>query len=298
MKLSDLIVSPQNARSEVKVEDLSILTDSVRQNDLVSKLVLRPRDDGKYEVVSGQRRMKALMEIYGEDYELQQGDYVIRENLDDKNAFILSLQENVVRVDLSPMDLNRAILKLNEWGYKDKEIARLLNITPHRMKRLANLSMDINKMPEAVKEELSKPDHEGKFNDLHWDKIRDLEDPDMIKDVVDYIVEHDSAPREVPTIVKGVEKQYSGELDGNDSERGQSQSPGEVGSAEAVPTEPIEYSHKGQLVLESHGGQEILKVIGKGEEEEVPVEHYLEYLRHPEKFRVQVTFKLKVKPLD
>jgi len=60
---------------------------------------------------------------------------------------------------------------------------------------------------------------------------------------------------------------------------------------------PMEYVHKGELILEKIEDKEILKVIGKGEDAEVPIETYLEYLRNPEKFKCFVTFKLKIKLL-
>lgn len=295
MKIKDIIVSPQNARSNVSEESLIALTDSLKGKNLINKLTLRPGDDGKYEVVAGQRRLAALKEIHGEDYDLKEEDYVIFEKLDDKEAFIMSIQENQLRVDLSPLDLNRAILKLNQWGYKDKEITSILGITPHRMKRLSKLSMDLNKMPESVKEELSKPDSESKLNDLHWDKISGIEDPDVVKDVVDFILEHDSSPKDIPNIVKGVEKQYKKDSENSDDFENE----GDPSSNSIDPIEtPIEYAHKGELVLRKHGDEETLIVVTKREEEEIPIDHYLEYLRHPEKFRIQVSFKMKVKPID
>jgi hypothetical protein len=67
---------------------------------------------------------------------------------------------------------------------------------------------------------------------------------------------------------------------------------------EEAPEDPLEYSHKGELVLEVKDGKESLRVIGKGEDSEVPVDQYLNYLRHPEQFKCYVTFKLKIKPIN
>lgn len=288
MELKDLVISTFNVRDQNKVGDSQELLDSIKEYSLVSKLILRPKED-KYEIIAGSRRYKALLSLHGPEFELPEDSYIIKESMDDKEAMLISIQENQQRKNLSPMELNRAALKLNNMGYKNNEIAKILNITPYRLKRIFSLSEDLNRIPDNAKEELSKPTDDSKFNDAHWDKIKKTDNEDVIKDLVDYVIEKESPPREIPTLMKSVEKQYEQDTDSS-SQSTQSEAPENEG--------PMEYVHKGQLVLEKHGDNEILKVLGKGEDEEVPVEHYLQYLRYPEKFKCMVTFKLKVKPIS
>ena len=299
MLLKDLVVSPCNVRDrKVDDEGLKELKDSIKKYSLISKILLRPGKNGKFEIVAGQRRYLALLELLGEDHELPAEDYIIMKDLDDEKAYILSITENQQRLDLSPFELNKAILKLNGWGYKDKEIAKILNITPHRLKRLSTLAQDERKMPEAAKIELHKPIEESSLNDAHWNRVRDIENEDIIKDVVDFIIDKESPPREVPTIIKAIEKQYDKE---NPPLGDENTKPAKTSVEQSEIEGPIEYAHKGELKLELHGDEKILKVIGKGmenESEEVPVAHYMEYLLHPEKFRCFITFKMKIKPVD
>jgi ParB family transcriptional regulator, chromosome partitioning protein len=292
MRLSDIIISKQNARTVMDddEEDLKDLSKSIKSSRLINRIILRAVEEEKFEVIAGQRRLKALRIAYGEEYELSDEDYIIL-NVSDDEAYMISLYENINRREFSPMDLNRAYLKLNHDGKTDKEIAHILGVTPYRLKRLANLSSDSNKMPEPVKDELSKPPSESKFNDKHWEKIREVEDEDIMKDVVDFIMEHETPAKDVPQILKSVEKNFKKDNplpvnhDGSVDE-------------DSPPAEPIKYSHKGELILEKHGDEEILKVIGKGEDEEVPINQYLNYLRDPEQFKCFVTFKLKIKPIE
>jgi ParB/RepB/Spo0J family partition protein len=300
MLLKDLVVSKCNAR-EIKedAEGIKELGESIKEFSLISKIILRPGKDGKFEIVAGQRRFLALKDLLGDDHELPVEDYVVMKDLTDEKAYILSITENQQRLDLSPMELNAVILKLNSFGYKDKEIAKILNITPHRLKRLSTLAQDERKMPEAAKIELHKPIEESSLTDAHWDKIRDVENEDVIKDVVDFIIDKEAPPRDVPTIIKAVEKQFEKEnppLGDEDTKPAT-----HLSNEPPVDLNPIEYAHRGELVLDVHGDEKILKVLGKGtenEEEVVPVEHYMEYLLHPEKFRCYVTFKLKIKPIE
>jgi ParB/RepB/Spo0J family partition protein len=283
--------------SKAEDEGLKDLVDSIKENTLINKIILRPGKNGKYEIIAGQRRYKALVELLGAESELPPEDYVLEE-LNDEKAVLLSITENQYRLGLTPVELNRAILKLNSMGYKDKDITKLLNISASRMKRLSTLAQDIKRMPEAAQKELHKPVEESKFNDGHLDKVKGIENDDIIKDVVDFIIDKEAPPRDVPTIVKAIEKQYEkdnpplGDEDTKPSTHLDNQPPAEG---------PIEYAHKGELVLEIHDNEKILKVLGKGSENEsevVPVDHYMEYLMHPEKFRCYVSFKLKIKPVD
>lgn len=296
MLLKDLVISPFNVRLTKNDEDLDNLRDSIKDNTLINKIILRPGKAGKFEVVDGQRRYKALLELLGEDAELPEQDYVLMTELDDEHAYLLSISENTQRLALSPLELNKIILKLNGWGYKEKEIAKIINVTPHRLKRLSTLGQDLKHIPEVAQKELWKPVEESSFSDAHWEKLRDVDNEDVVKDVVDYIIDKETPARDVPAVIKAIEKQYEKE---NPLPSDSSKEPSDSDSPPADG--PIEYTHKGELVLELHGDEKILKVLGKGTENEseiVPVDHYLEYLSHPEKFRCYVTFKLKIKPVE
>jgi ParB/RepB/Spo0J family partition protein len=303
MKIGDLVVSKCNARTVVdgEADNIESLSTSIKKHKLISKLILRKNSDGVFEVIAGQRRLKALKASFGDDHELPEDEFVIIE-ADDEEAYLISLDENINRVNLSPIDLNRAYLKLNSQGKKDKEISDILQVTPHRLKRLATLSADMMRIPENAREELSKPAGESKFNDLHWAHISSsTDDPDIIKDTVDFILEHDTPPREVPTILKAVEKNYKQDnIDPNSTGGSGNLAALDDEPVNTVPTadSPIEYTHKGELKLEKHGEVETLKVFGKEEDQEVPIEHYMEFLKHPEKFKCYVTFKLKVVPVN
>jgi len=294
MQLKDLIVSKCNIR-DIEDDDASIpnLAESIKAQTLISKMVLRPAKGGKFEVIAGGRRWRALEAINGQDYELKETEYVVMD-LDDDQALILSIEENTQRLNLSPIELNRAALKLNQMGKSNKEIARILNIYDARLKRIMAMSQTLNKMPEVAKAELRKTPDQAKLTDSHWEKISKEEDKDVIKDVVDYIIEKEASAKDIPGIITAIKKTRE-QIDGEPKEEkgGKKTEVHEGGQPEG----PIEYEHKGELTLEVHDGKEILKVIGKGEDErEIPIDHYLEYLRHPDKFKVSVKFKMTVKP--
>jgi hypothetical protein len=298
LKFKDVVVSDLNVRSETG--DVSDVEESIKDVGLLYKIIFR-KNNGKLELLSGLRRYSALKHMRGEDGALEEDEYFVMEDLSDKRAALISITENQRRKDFSPFELNKAILLLNRLGYKSKDIASYLGVTPHRLKRLEAIGYDKNKMPDKAIEELSKTPDEALMSDMHWFHIAsNTDDPDIIKDTVDFILEHETPAKEVPTILKSIEKNYKQDnidpnATGNSKNAALDDDPV---NTEPLADSPIEYDHKGELVLENHGGVETLKVIGKSEDQEVPVAHYLEYLRHPEKFKCYVTFKLKIKPVE
>jgi ParB/RepB/Spo0J family partition protein len=296
MQLKDLIISEQNIRNSMdESEEFENLKESIKKDSMIHRIVIRPaKEKDKYEVVAGGRRFRALCALHPETYELKDTEYVYNLDMDDDEAVLWSIEENTQRLAFSSLDLNRAGLILNKKGYKDKEIARKLNVSLHRLKRILNLSADFNKMPEEAKEQLGKLPDEAILTDKHWEYIsKNLDDKETIKDVVDYIIDKESPAKEVPSIIKMIEKNRK-EQEGASEDKKESSAPDEDSSEDG----PIEYKHKGELILEEKDGKMTFKVQGKDEDSEVPVDQYLNYLRNPDKFKCYITFKLKIKPVE
>lgn len=307
MKISDIGFTVNNSRA-VRESSMCIdeLSESVKKNGLIAPIVIYKNNEGgkEYSIIAGQRRFLALKKLRGDNGSLTQGEYVIREadlpKGEHKEVDILevSIVENQFRQALSPLDLNRAALKLNQKGnYSDKEIAKILNITPHRLKRIEKLGMDLTKMTPEIREELSKSGEDAKFNDAHWDKMRDIEDPDTMKDVFDHIMEKELPPRDLPSLIKSVQKANDEAYGTYDDEDGKG-----VGSSPEPEDEeaggPIKYKHKGEIFMEESDGKKVFRVEGKGEDGDIPLEHYMEYLSRPDKFKCKIDLKLTIIPLD
>jgi len=300
MNLSSIVFTKNNSRTidedTINIDDLA---SSIKKNGLIAPIVLKevPGSD-QYEVIAGQRRYLALRKLRREDGSLKEGEYVIRDIADPKELDLLevSIIENQHREALSPMDLNRSALKLNQIGsYKDKEIAKILNITPHRLKRIFKLGEDKNKMTPEIREELKKSGEEAVFTDAHWDKMRDIEDLDTMKDVFDQIMDKQLPPKDIHGIVNAVNKAK----DAYDAEGGKGVDKSLSSPEEEEDTvSPLRYKHKGELQMDEEGGKRIFRVIGKGEDGEIPLDHYLEYLSRNDKFKCKIDLKLTFIPID
>ena len=81
-----------------KDEDMDALVESIRERGVITPITLRPKEDGRYEIVSGHRRRKAC-EILG--YETVKAE--VREMTRDE-AIILMVDANVQRSSILPSE--------------------------------------------------------------------------------------------------------------------------------------------------------------------------------------------------
>jgi ParB family chromosome partitioning protein len=110
--------SPRQARQKFEQEATAGLAESIRAQGLVQPVVLRPRAEGGYELIAGERRWRAAREAG-----IPALAAVVRE-ADDREAVLLGLVENVAREQLSPVEEARAYaLLLDEFDLSLGEVA-------------------------------------------------------------------------------------------------------------------------------------------------------------------------------
>ncbi len=113
-----LYANPNNPRKRFAEEDLETLASSLRSRGLLQPLVVRPRPDGGFEIVAGERRWRASQRAG-----LHELPVLVRE-LDDKATLEIALIENIQRADLNPLEEARAYRQLIEqYGHTQQELA-------------------------------------------------------------------------------------------------------------------------------------------------------------------------------
>jgi ParB/RepB/Spo0J family partition protein len=123
IELDKLVVSEFNARKDLHAgqEDSGIneLASSIRQQGLLSPLIVRSTGDGRYGVLVGQRRLLACRKIG-----LDPIPCLLRDDLGDADAVTLSLVENVHRADMHPLDKARALKALYDRHQSYERVAK------------------------------------------------------------------------------------------------------------------------------------------------------------------------------
>lgn len=98
LRPSQIVPNRDQPRRDFDAEALKELSDSIKEHGLIQPLLVRPLDDGSYQIVAGERRWRASR-MAG----LEKIPVVIKE-LSDDETMQLALIENLQREDLNPVE--------------------------------------------------------------------------------------------------------------------------------------------------------------------------------------------------
>lgn len=150
--ISNLRPYKNQARKLFDDSELASLADTIKAHGIRQPLTvtLIPDKPGFYEVISGERRLRAA-ELIG----LERVPCIILEN--EKSSEEVALIENIQRKDLHPIELSNAILKLFETGkyHSHEEMASALGLVRSKITELISIAG----IPEEIKEALLRMSH-------------------------------------------------------------------------------------------------------------------------------------------
>lgn len=123
LKPSELKISPNQPRKSFDEYELKLLADSIRTSGIIQPLSVRKLPDGGYELIAGERRLKAAVMIG-----LRRIPCVVHKT-DGETAALYSLIENIQRSNLTVFEeaegINRLITK---YGISQSEVAARLGL--------------------------------------------------------------------------------------------------------------------------------------------------------------------------
>jgi ParB family transcriptional regulator, chromosome partitioning protein len=159
--------NPRQPRRRFDQEATSGLAESIRSQGVVQPILVRPREDGGWELIAGERRWRAAREAG-----VATVPAVVRQ-ADDRDSLLLALVENVAREQLSPVEEARAYAALvDEFALSLGDVAeRVGRSKPSVSNRLRLLELPDDVLGMVERGELSEgharavlavPDHEGR----------------------------------------------------------------------------------------------------------------------------------------
>lgn len=105
-------------RREFDTEALQELANSIRSTGLLQPIVVRPLSEDNYEIIAGERRWRACQLIQEEKINC------IVKHYSDEQAAEAAAIENIIRVDLNPIEVAKAYQRLiDEFDYLHEEVA-------------------------------------------------------------------------------------------------------------------------------------------------------------------------------
>src|SRR5579871_2929779 len=139
--IEQIHANPRQPRKRFEHEATLGLADSIRNEGILQPVVLRPRLEGGYELIAGERRWRAAREAG-----LPTVPALIRE-ADDRDTLLLGLVENVARENLSPIEEARGYaLLLDEFELTLGEVSERAG----RSKPAISNKLRLLELPEDV----------------------------------------------------------------------------------------------------------------------------------------------------
>ncbi|HEX8811605.1 MAG TPA: ParB/RepB/Spo0J family partition protein, partial [Terracidiphilus sp.] len=145
--LDNLDPNPYQTRTRLDQKALEELCQSIAAVGVIEPIIVRPAANGRYQVVAGERRVKASAMC--KKYKIP----AIVRQVSDQQAMAMTIIENLLRENVHAMDQARAYQRLSqEFGLTQDEMAMR---TGKDRSTIANY-MRLLKLPEPVQEMLDK----------------------------------------------------------------------------------------------------------------------------------------------
>lgn len=139
--VEDVSPNPYQPRTQLDTESLQELAASISEKGVVQPIIVRSMGDDKYEVIAGERRLRAS-KLAG----ISEVPAIVRE-VDDAEAVALAITENIQREDLNAIELARAYSVLMEhFDLTQEQLAQAVGKSRPavaNMLRLLQLPQDI-----------------------------------------------------------------------------------------------------------------------------------------------------------
>jgi ParB family chromosome partitioning protein len=145
---SEIDVNPHQPRTHFKESDLSSLENSIKEHGILQPLVVTQKDDGRYELIAGERRLRASRRL-----NLAEIPVVVRSTISDQKKLELALIENVQRAELNPVEEAKAYEALADlFSLTQEEVAERVSKSRSYVANLMRL-LDLDEdMLDALEE--------------------------------------------------------------------------------------------------------------------------------------------------
>lgn len=147
MPIDNLQPGKYQPRTFMDTESIQELSESIKEQGVMQPIIVRKadgKDDTKFEIVAGERRMRAA-KLAG----LESVPVIIRE-ISDESAAIMALIENIQREDLNPIEEAQGVKRLlDEFGLTHEQASRAIGRSrsaTSNILRLLNLAMPVQRM--------------------------------------------------------------------------------------------------------------------------------------------------------
>lgn len=195
VKIDSIEANPYQPRTEFESEKLEELAQSIKTYGLIQPITVRPVENGKYQLISGERRLRAA-KLAG----LSEIPAYVR-TADDMLSIQMALVENIQREDLNAIEIAVSYQRLmDECSLTQDELSDKVGKNRSTIANYLRLLKLSREAQIAIRDNLISMGHAR--------AIVVLEDPDLQAKIVNQVINQGLSVRQTEALVK----QYSVEF--------------------------------------------------------------------------------------
>lgn len=195
--------NPYQPRVTFDEESIAELAQSIRQVGLIQPLVVRKAPDGAFELVAGERRLRAVKSLGMESVTC-----IVEQGMEDESSAMMALIENLQREDLHYLEEAQCYnTLLSTYNLTQEELAARLGKS---QSSIAN-KLRLLRLPEEVKSAMA----EAHLTERHARALLKLKDEKTQLALVDKIAKKSLSVKETEKLVdKTLNRLYDEKADG------------------------------------------------------------------------------------
>ncbi|MCR4336641.1 MAG: ParB/RepB/Spo0J family partition protein [Candidatus Omnitrophica bacterium] len=183
----DNSLQPRRTYDDHKLNELK---ESIKEKGIIQPIVVREKG-GRYEVVAGERRLRAARALGLEEIP------VIIKQVDDREALVLALVENIQREELNPIEEALAFRQLiEEFGFSQAIVAQSVGKDHSTINNVLRLL----KLPLTIQQSLI----DGNLSMGHARALLSIENPQEQEQLFRLVISKGLSVREVENRVKAI----------------------------------------------------------------------------------------------
>lgn len=136
------LIDPNPDQPRSQLGNLDELTASVQEKGVLEPILVRTKENGRYEIISGERRFRAATAAGLDEIPALELD------ADDREVLEIALIENIQRKDLTPFEEAEGFMVLQQkFGYTHERISQIIG----KSRTTITETLQLNEIPDRVR---------------------------------------------------------------------------------------------------------------------------------------------------
>lgn len=199
LAIAEILPNPYQPREEFAPQALEELSASIKEKGFIQPVIVRNGRDGKYELIAGERRLRAAKLLHYKEIP------AIIKDANDEESLELALIENIQREGLNPIEEASAYQKLiDRFNFSQEKIAQVVG----KARTTVSNTLRILKLPVKIQEKIKK----NLLSFGHARALLAVEDEKELLALAEKIIASELSVRELENILKRKHKEKSNKL--------------------------------------------------------------------------------------